>query len=153
MSGLEVAGIALGILPLLIKGVNQYSAATSGLKSLSQPRHKLAALERELEAQYTVFRANVRAILATVDLPSSGTDADDIDPAIWTDPALEKLMKEKFGHTYPVFIETIISIYRALSQCEQCLNKVRINFPVCFVINSHIVVAPAWQAICLDYTL
>lgn len=86
MSGIEVAGLVLGALPVLIEAIDGYKSGISKIKSGFKKRKVIEKLGRALRLQKTIVEAITRNILA-----QSGCD----DAAGATDVQLQILLQDK----------------------------------------------------------
>jgi hypothetical protein len=66
MSGFEVAGIVLAVLPLCISAIEDYKEGLEPLKAFVQWNNQLATLIRALRAQHVHYEMNLKAILMPI---------------------------------------------------------------------------------------
>ena len=78
MSGIEVAGLVLAVLPLLIEGAKAYRDGLQPLKGLFEPTAILDTVVRELRIQQQHFRDNLEKLFRTASVPWTPIDSTSI---------------------------------------------------------------------------
>ncbi|CAN9380991.1 hypothetical protein CC77DRAFT_141742 [Alternaria alternata] len=66
MSGIEVAGLVLGALPLIIQGIDSYREGLSTLRSMWDRDIEYPALLRKLRAQYDHYELTIRILFGSI---------------------------------------------------------------------------------------
>jgi hypothetical protein len=64
MSGIEVAGIVLGAIPLVISGLEHYSEGAQTIRSMWDYPKEFATLSRRLRVENETFRNTMELILS-----------------------------------------------------------------------------------------
>ncbi|OMP81792.1 hypothetical protein BK809_0006100 [Diplodia seriata] len=133
MSGIEVAGLVLGALPLIIHAITVYADGVSTVERYFKYEIPLRNLHRALEAEYVIYQNTCEELLngivegneqraALLDKPG-GPD--------WAKPALEERLKQRLSRAYTAYIGTMKSMKDTVSGIEALLKldktgKVRI---------------------------
>lgn len=98
MSGVELAGLALAVLPLLVSAIEHYDDILKPLRAYRGFSSKLKRLNDDLTVQRTIFRTECLLLLAPV---STSTTAQAMlsDPRheAWESVTLERVLNERFG--------------------------------------------------------
>lgn len=122
VTGIEAAGLALGIFPLVLKGVEVYMDGLDTAKDLWHWRRQLRFIYRELQVEFALFESTCERLIEEV-----GTDgieggimtmmSGDID--CWRESGFDcKLAKHMGDHIANVFIDQVIEL-------NNCLEEIR----------------------------
>ncbi|KAJ6023891.1 hypothetical protein N7540_004688 [Penicillium herquei] len=111
MSGMEIAGLALAILPLVVNQLDNY---VQGIESLGdfrtkRYRRKLDYYATNLGAQQAAFINTLERSLDGVIEFEDGVDAlqEDELKALWDKPSVQSLLQKKLGRNYDPFLRTM----------------------------------------------
>ncbi|KAL0265342.1 hypothetical protein SLS55_001307 [Diplodia seriata] len=124
MSGIEVAGLVLGALPLIIHAITVYADGVSTVERYFKYEIPLRNLHRALEAEYVIYQNTCEELLngivegneqraALLDKPG-GPD--------WAKPALEERLKQRLSRAYTAYIGTMESMKDTISGIEALLK-------------------------------
>ncbi|KAJ5701222.1 hypothetical protein N7488_008770 [Penicillium malachiteum] len=126
MSGMEIAGLALAILPLV---VNQLENYVQGLETLGDFRTK--RYRRKLDHYATNLGAEQAAFINTLERSLDGvieyedgvnTFGDDELRALWDKPSVQSLLQKKLGRNYHPFIRTMEQLSMLLTDLSRKLG-------------------------------
>ncbi|KAJ5618693.1 hypothetical protein N7528_006804 [Penicillium herquei] len=126
MSGMEIAGLALAVLPLV---VNQLENYVQGLETLGdfrtkRYRRKLDHYATHLAGQKAEFINTLERSLDGVIEYEDGIDTfgDDELRALWDKPSVQSLLQKKLGRNYHPFIRTMEQLSILLSELSRKLG-------------------------------
>lgn len=121
MSGIEVVGLILGILPIAIAACESYANL---FPSHSKRRLKLRKVGRDLETQHVTFRNTCEILLLGVVHPdkmesmiSNPFGNDD-----WADPAVTQKLEIRLWRSYQTFKRRVADIQEATDDLKQKLS-------------------------------
>ena len=134
MSGFEIVGVVLAVLPLLISAVENYQSGLNPLKTLLYPskhRIELHSLKRKLRVQRDLFENSLTTLL----LPSISRKTLDIlfknpnGPA-WHTPATTEKLKLQLESTHSGCLIVIEDLGDAFKELQKllCSPKVKFSF-------------------------
>lgn len=123
MSGVEVAGLILGAIPLLIAGLENYEDGLGKVKAFWKWEDELSHAIRKLWYHYTSYELSIRVLLASI-TSESELEAMLSDPSskLWGDPDIEGRLQERLSTAYKPYIYTISEIEEALEEIAKSLN-------------------------------
>jgi hypothetical protein len=115
MSGIEVAGIVLGAIPLVISGLEHYSEGARTIKSMRDYPKEFATLSRRLRVENETFRNTMELILSGF---VGGRTLNDMltQPGgkAWAETQVEQELRRILQGSYNVFLETVVGMNEAL---------------------------------------
>jgi len=114
MAGFEIAGLVLGIIPVMIIGLQEVHGRTS--KILFKHQHVIASFIRELDMEHAQLRSTLEKMLSgLVNEIELAQLLEDQQHPIWKDPDLENRMKQRLGpEAYRIYITTVSRVANAL---------------------------------------
>ncbi|OQE35509.1 hypothetical protein PENCOP_c013G04306 [Penicillium coprophilum] len=126
VTGIEAAGLALAVLPLLINQVDAYALGIEKIKFLRRYRREFKGYSMGLETQRTILLNTLeQALEGVID------DEDKISQLIsnpqgeeWASAALRHRLRSKLNRNYDVFIQNMTSLSDLL---EHLTRKLRIG--------------------------
>lgn len=107
MSGLEVAGIVLAVIPLFISAIEHYEDGLGPVKMLrlSVYRRQLAHYRTKLVLEYGLYTNALEELLVDIvprqDLRNMITQGSG---PLWRDPMLDNRLKERLGMIYDTYL-------------------------------------------------
>ncbi|KAG8529129.1 uncharacterized protein KY384_005764 [Bacidia gigantensis] len=115
MSGLEVAGLVAGVLPIVQLGIDRYKRGLAG-KEMRQ-------LARSFATQQNIYMNTIEEIISPV-LPDSQFIELLQDPGgkSWQDPILSEKLENHLGTVYPAFKDTMIDIKEIMDEMQKIFN-------------------------------
>lgn len=115
MSGLEVAGVVLGAIPLLIAGLEHYAEGASTVKRIFHAPREFRSLGRRLRVEHDIFRNALELLLTDcVDDTSIQDLLDDVGGSRWSEPEIDAALRSKLQNSYPVYLETVQDMNKTL---------------------------------------
>lgn len=144
MSGIEIAGLVLAVLPLVISALEGYKEGRSPIKTFAWKwRFELESLIRCLKEQRWFFRNSIHVLLQTAGAnqeESAGTDA----LVLLAEPESRESLTNYLRDAETLeFFDGVVDGYRmSLEALLQCLGHIKkgpsVNFSllVCKIVNS-----------------
>lgn len=124
MSGIEVAGLALGALPLIIQAIKVYAGGVSTVERYFKYEIPLRDLHRAVEAEYVIYQNTCEELLNSVveDNEDRAALLDQPGGPGWKRPELEAALRERLSRSYPAYIGTMESMMRIVSEIKRLLK-------------------------------
>jgi hypothetical protein len=134
MSGIEVAGIVLGVIPLIISAFEDYREGLESMKGWWMYRPQFLDFIHKVGVQSTLFKSNIEELLT----PVVESEAQLVEllrvpggPA-WKGPELEERLKERLRKSYDWYLVVIEDMRRDMEKLKKNLGikdgKVCFNF-------------------------
>jgi hypothetical protein len=124
VTGIEAAGLALAILPLLANQIDAYARGIEKIKGLRRYRREFKGYSIGLKTQYAILLNTLEQALEGV-----VNDEDQVSELIrdtkgdgWKDPDLERRLRSKLRREYDVYIENITEICERLERLSRKLE-------------------------------
>lgn len=124
MSGIEVAGIALAVLPLLVAGLNQ---AVDGIETINRWRRykiKLKDYANILESAGVYLFDTLEELLG--DIVESDVELELLlgtpGGSFWKEPAYEERLRRRLNRSYTSYLRTIDRLGRAIDAVRKKLG-------------------------------
>lgn len=123
MSGVEIAGLVLGALPLVIHTLESYSQGVKSVKRFIKYRRELESVHRRLGLEVEMFRNICEELLTGLVPADKITDMLDgpTGPA-WSDPDIEQLLKKRLQRSHTGFLSTVKDLVAALEEFKTRLK-------------------------------
>ncbi|KAL4911000.1 hypothetical protein BDW74DRAFT_164681 [Aspergillus multicolor] len=125
MSGIEAAGLALAVLPLVVNQLDNYARGIETVKGLRRYRWELENYSSNLSAQYAIFLNTLEIFLQDV-----VDDHDERSELIknpsgtgWKDPQLQAALRHELGRDYHAFTGTVAGLCSLLEELSNKLNR------------------------------
>ncbi|CAG7945592.1 unnamed protein product [Penicillium nalgiovense] len=124
VTGVEAAGLALAILPLLINQIDAYALGIEKIRLLRRYRRDFKGYSMGLKTQRTILLNTLeQALEGVVD------DEDEIRQLInnpqgevWANAALQRRLRRKLNRNYDVFLQNMTSLSDLLEYLSQKLH-------------------------------
>ncbi|KAL3487321.1 hypothetical protein BJX62DRAFT_241136 [Aspergillus germanicus] len=125
MSGVEVAGLVLGILPLVVNQLDNYARGLETFRTLRRYKWELEGYSSSLSAQYAIFLNTLEIFLQDVvndhderlDLISNPRGSN------WGNPTFKKALADKLGRDDHAFTTTVMGLCALLEDLSNKLNQ------------------------------
>lgn len=116
MSGIEVAGIILGAIPLVISGLNHYSECAQFINSIRDYSKEFANMSRRLRVELATFRNTMELVLSSC-VRGRSLEQMLTDPGgkSWEEADIEHELRHILQTSYTVFMETVVSMSQVLT--------------------------------------
>ena len=111
MSGIELAGLVLGALPLLLAGLQFYAEGIAVTKQYWKYREEVNSLRDDLKAENAVYQNSIETLLLGV------VDAKDVEEFLtnsggdlWKASSFERKLKKRLSTSYDPYFSTILRL-------------------------------------------
>lgn len=123
MSGIEVAGLVLAVIPLLLPALASYKSGLSRASVFFRRRKHVEKLIHALHLQKALLTENVRTLLirAGVDIDDVPEDPQELLESLQNDSGLEARIDEYLG------LETSKLYKHAIATCEEVVRNVAVH--------------------------
>lgn len=123
MSGIEIAGLVLGALPLIFSAIEHYKSGLDGPMAFFRWAGLLEKAVEELWIQYTYYEITLKTLLKDIKTTSELEEMMSApDSPLWKDQDLEAELKIRLGNAYGVFVHTTKQIESQLESLAKSLN-------------------------------
>jgi hypothetical protein len=108
MSGFEVVGVILGVIPLLVSALEHYADGVRTVQRFRRYKYELKTLALELKTEQTLFRNTCELLLdGVVDGQAIDEQLMDPDGELWSRVDFQKSLKDGLGTSYEVYMERV----------------------------------------------
>lgn len=123
MSGLEIAGVVLGTIPLLISGLEHYAQGVQTIRRLIGYKWELKSLVNSLKTEDSIFKNTCETLLDRLARPST-IESLLKDPGgdEWKAPDLGRKLERRLGDSYSVFFENVTAIHESIQAFQERLS-------------------------------
>ena len=123
MSGVEIAGIVLGAIPLVISALEHYEDLIDPTKAFILYRGELARAVRELGNQYASYEQSVQLLLTPItDGQELSEMLENSDSPYWKDPDIDNALRSSLGRAYNSYLRVNSDIQRVIIALAERLN-------------------------------
>ncbi|KAG6986644.1 hypothetical protein G7Y79_00075g099160 [Physcia stellaris] len=117
MSGIEVAGIALAVFPIIIKGISHFTEGIETIKRWRQYRIRLQSYANVVETQYVYYLDTIEGLL--IDIVDSEDDMARLMShprgVDWQSSVYAERLRQRLDRSYEVYVRTIKTMVQNLS--------------------------------------
>ena len=123
MSGIELAGLVLGAIPVVVAGLESYIKGVATIKRYFKYKNELKSLRTSLTTEYDIFRNSCEELLEGL-VQTQRMALLLIDPggALWKDPAIEKKLRRRLQDAYSGYLETVDDMELAIEEFKRRLK-------------------------------
>ncbi|ELR10334.1 hypothetical protein VC83_07938 [Pseudogymnoascus destructans] len=108
MTGIEVAGIVLAVLPLFISALENYENGLDPIRAFLEFDSELPNQIRKLRDQHINYNLTMKGLLLSI------ADSEDVEEMIsdpggvrWKDSVMQKRLEERLDESYQAYLDTI----------------------------------------------
>ncbi|KAL2814446.1 hypothetical protein BJX63DRAFT_199153 [Aspergillus granulosus] len=125
MSGVEVAGLVLAILPLVVNQLDNYARGLETLRTLRRYRWELEGYSSTLSAQYAIFLNTIEIFLQEIvdDHDERSELISNPEGPAWKRAHFQRALIDKLGRDHHAFISTISGLCALLKQLSDKLDR------------------------------
>ncbi|ORY09924.1 hypothetical protein BCR34DRAFT_486580 [Clohesyomyces aquaticus] len=117
MSGVEIAGIALAVLPLIINAIEDYNEGLDPVKAFLRWERELPQFIRKLRNQHVHFSQTMRLLLEPITTEFELAEMlSDPSGQMWKDKEMSIKLKNKLQESYQAYQSTISDIERIMKK-------------------------------------
>ena len=124
MSGVEVAGLVFGVLPIIFEAIRAYSAVSDGLHTFRHWSREVDRVSEKLKTQEGIFRNECRLLLRLVE---DGQVADDMmkdnTNLRWTNKATNAKLKSVLKDNVELCCSIIKEVRGAVVEMTEEMQK------------------------------
>jgi hypothetical protein len=124
MSGVETAGVLLGVFPLVLSAIEKYNVAIGAAKN-SSSRRQLHLLRQQVRIQHTILENTTYQLLDGIVDDRAREALQDPSSALWRDPEIESALKNALGQAYDAFLDLFQRMVPLLRNLMDEIDKVR----------------------------
>ena len=123
MSGIEIAGLILGALPIVISGIEHYAEGVATLGRFRRYQGELRMLINILSTEQMKLKNMCERLLLGV-APRDGIDAMTGDPfgPLWKNEAVQKKIRARLWDSYDSFERTLEDVHAAIQEMADRLG-------------------------------
>jgi hypothetical protein len=123
MSGVEVVGLVLGVLPLVIEGLEKYADGVRTIKRLMGYKWELETLIDRLRTENSIFKNTCEIVLLGL-APNSSIEKLLLEPggSAWKTPDLARKLERRLRDSYGDFFNGVMGIHRAVKAITELLG-------------------------------
>lgn len=123
MSGLEIAGVVLGSIPLAIAALEHYMDGIRAIKHWQNYARELKSLKRNLNTERVKFQNVCETLLVGI-VPSSKIEAMIDDPfgAQWHEGEMSRKLRVRLWRSFKLFEETVQDMEEAIKELMKRLD-------------------------------
>ncbi|KAF2497515.1 hypothetical protein BU16DRAFT_316252 [Lophium mytilinum] len=123
MSGIEIAGLVLGAIPLVIAGLEYYEEGLGKVKAFWKWEDELSEAIRKLWGQYSSYELTIRGLLASITSEAELEEMmGDTTGKLWKSEDMCERLQEKLATAYQPYLYTASEIERIILEMTACLN-------------------------------
>jgi len=115
MSGIEIAGLVLGAIPLIVAALEHYEDIISPGKALYRFHGELGRAIQELGNQHALFEQSIEVLLRPITTDQELSEMmDNTNSDLWQDPEIEQHLRNHLGKAYSPYTRTMVEIQRVM---------------------------------------
>jgi hypothetical protein len=125
MSGIEVAGLVIGVVPIVVEILKSYSATKDRLKTLAHHAQVIYDVQLRFRVASANFSNDLNLLLRAVvdDVRELSGMVDDSKHVGWQDASLEERLHSFLGRDYQVCEEVVVKIRDVLRKTQARLTE------------------------------
>lgn len=126
MSGVEAAGLILGVLPLLISGLEYYSDGLRSLHDLFNLPEEINIFIHSLRVQHEIFKTTLISFMGPVRTSFELSELlHDPQSQSWSSTSLATSLKAQYSTSFDIYCLLLRGIYDALVQLSTIASEVK----------------------------
>ncbi|KAJ5361951.1 hypothetical protein N7541_002795 [Penicillium brevicompactum] len=124
VSGIEAAGVALALIPLLVNQIDGYARGIEKIRLLRNCHRELLTYHTGLNTQHAILQCTLENVLDKVvnDEEAVASLIQDPQGAGWKDATLQKALLRKLGRNYEPFLGNMSSLSELLIRLSKKLE-------------------------------
>jgi hypothetical protein len=126
MSGIEVAGIVLAVMPLFITALENYNDGLDPVKAFLRWERELPHFIRKLRNQHVHFQQTLRLLLEPITTEFELAEMlAEPNGSHWKDAKMAERLKDKLQESFQAYQSTIADIERIMTKIASKLDLER----------------------------
>ncbi len=122
MSGVEVAGIVLGVLPLVISALEHYADGINTAKRFWRYKSEIRSLILQINTERSIFINTIEQLLTGVVETKQLAELISCPAGqVWREAGVEENLKNRLRGAYEIYLENVRSMEKALRVMMQKL--------------------------------
>ena len=122
-SGIEIAGLVLGSIPLLVSALEHYAEGVETIERWWRYQRELAAIKRMLKAEQVVFQGTCERLLTGLVTASELDDLlDNAGGEGWKDKELDRGLQRRLGRAYASYTECVENMASVIKELKEKLE-------------------------------
>ncbi|KAF2474227.1 uncharacterized protein BDR25DRAFT_120151 [Lindgomyces ingoldianus] len=123
MSGVEVVGITLAVMPLIITAIEDYNDSLDPVKAFLRWERELPQFIRKLRNQHVHFAQTMRLLLEPITTEFELAEMlSDPSGQMWKDENMSRKLKDKLQESFQAYQSTIADIERIMKKIASKLD-------------------------------
>ena len=123
MSGIEIAGLVLGAIPLVISALEHYENIIGPAKAFYKYGNELSQLTQGLATQYASFEQSMLILLTPITNDAELNEMiDNTNSALWKDPDIDQALRGKLGKAYGAYTRKAQDVQRIMISIAKSLS-------------------------------
>ncbi|MCJ1261436.1 hypothetical protein MMC22_001300 [Lobaria immixta] len=123
MSGVEIAGLVLGAMPIVYAALENYEQALDPFKAFARWRGDLGDLIRDLWFQHTSYDLSIQALLISITTDEEHDNmTNDLGSPLWKSGGKADALRGRLGIAYHAYMQTIERIHEISKELAENLN-------------------------------
>lgn len=115
MSGIEIAGLILGAIPLVIAALEHHEKVTKPMRILAKYQGEFFRALTALRSEHALFEQNVELLLGPITTARELTDMlDNTNSSFWSEPRIILALQNHLGRAYPAYVRTVSEIRHSI---------------------------------------
>jgi hypothetical protein len=124
MSGIEVAGLVFGILPILVEVVKSYSTVADGLHTLRHYSREVKSISLQVNVQNGIFLNHCRLLLRLVEDEKAAEDMlEDGSDRRWTSKELNDKLNDVLRDSFELCCNIIEETKDVIDEIKEEMEK------------------------------
>lgn len=116
MSGLEVAGVVLGSLPLVISALEHYAAGVATAKRYFRYKSELRSLVLQMNTERSIFINTMEQLLTgIVRIEHMSEFVSNIGSAVWKEQGIDELLRKRLGNAHDAYMGNVKGMESSLN--------------------------------------
>lgn len=121
MSGIEIAGLVLGTIPLVVSALEHYADGVETIRAWRRYKSEVKSLIRRLGVQYDIFRDTLEKLLVGI-VSSPGPLLQDPLGPLWKNPELDHRLRSRLCKSYDGYFRTVEDMANAVKGFKRRLG-------------------------------
>jgi thymidylate synthase len=124
MSGIEIAGLILGAIPILVNTLTHYADGVSTVERFFQYKRELSSLVRLLNLEVVMLRNTCEQLLDGIhNADPLEKMLDEPEGTTWKDLYLQEQLRSRLRNSYGPYFETLDEMYAAVQLLKDRLKR------------------------------